>query len=135
MPIMSYATNKDESYVDWKYVDGTGREFNSYFLSGFKVHGNAQQKFQGNYLVLYSRVVENSSALISYRWDYSDKPSTHRFSQEEQVYLHRDDHKFSARRLWLRGQGLAMQIHVRSDGTRPFQIIGYSMFETGNATP
>lgn len=130
--LLSYATASDTSLVDWSFT-GAPSNYNSYFITGYKVHGQGQRKFQGNYLVLFSTSSPGSSAFIRYRWDYSIDNSGHRFSQTEQVYIPKDSVSISPRRVWLRGQGLTLQIEVFSDEDKSFRIVGYSMFETGNS--
>lgn len=133
---LAYAeTNDDTNWVDWYYVDSTGGDYSSYFISGYKVHGQGVKQFQANYLVLFSTVIADSSAYVQYLWDYATSASGYRFSSPEQVYRTVNHASIVPRRVWLRGQGLVLQIKVYSETGKPFKIVGYSLWETGNANP
>jgi hypothetical protein len=134
MASLTYSTADNINNTDWPSVDGTGATYDSYFITGYKVHGQGIKKFQSNYLIIFSRVEEGAGGFIRYAWDTATNTAGHRYSQEETLYLARTNASVTSRRVWLRGQGLILQIKVRSDGTKPFTIVGYSSFETGNAS-
>lgn len=133
MTTLTYAEAAATTYKDWFYVDAVGANYSSYFITGYKVHGGGLRKFQGNYLVVFSQVETNSSAFVQYLWDYATVSTGHRFSTAEQVYVAKSYVSYVPKRLWLRGQGLALQIKFYSEAGKPFNLIGYSIFETGNA--
>lgn len=122
-------------YFDWKYLDAVGADYSSYFITGYKVHGEGLRQFQGNYLVIFMDVQANSSAFVQYLWDYPVNNLGHRMSTPEQCYntANFDETKVSkiTRRVWMRGQGRVMEIKFYSGSGKPFNIIGYSIFETG----
>lgn len=133
MTTLTYSTAENTSYTDWQHLDAVGADYSSYFITGYKVHGEGLRQFQGNYLVVYSDVEANSSAFVQYLWDYATSASGHRMSTAEQVYVARSFIAKVPKRLWLRGQGIALQIKFYSETGKPFNIIGYAMWETGNA--
>lgn len=134
MTQITFSTVNSEALRDWTYVDNVGQDYSSYFVTGYKVHGQGQRKFQGNYLFVFTEANENTSAYARYKWDYTTSASRHRWSSEEQIYSHKDNQAYGIKRMWLRGQGIALQLAIRSDEDSPFTVIGYSMFETGNAS-
>lgn len=135
MTTLSYSTADDDHYKDWLILDAVGADYDSYFITGYKVHGEGLRQFQGNYLVVFSDVEDNSSAFVQYLYDYPTSSAGHRMSSPEQVYITRSFVAKVPRRVWLRGQGLALQIKFYSETGKPFNIIGYAVFESANANP
>lgn len=134
MTTLTYSTATDDTYyTDWSYLNAVGADYTSYFITGYKVHGDGLRKFQSNYISVFSQVETNSSAFVQYRWDYATDSSGHRMSTAEQVYVARSYIAYVPKRLWLRGQGVALQIKFYSQTGKPFNLIGYSVWETGNA--
>lgn len=133
MSSLIYSTASDTLYKDWHYLDGAGADYSSYFITGYKVHGEGQRQFQANYVTVFSEVETNSSAFIQYRWDYATDSAGKRMSTAEQVYVARSYVAYVPKRLWLRGQGLALQIKFYSETGKPFNIVGYTLWETANA--
>lgn len=133
MTTLTYSTASNDALRDWVYLDSTGIDYDSYIITGYKVHGQGQRQFQGNYVYIFTESNADTSAYARYKWDYFTASSSHRWSSEEQIYRHQSNQTYSIKRLWMRGQGLALQLNIRSDEDAPFTLIGYSMFETGNA--
>lgn len=133
MTTLTYGEVKNPGYRDWLLVDGIGADYQSYFITGYKLHGEGLRRFQGNYLVVYSDIETNSGAKVQYLWDYANDAAGHRFSTAEEIYLTRSYVSKTPRRLWLRGQGLALQMKFYSETGKPFNIIGYAIFESAQA--
>jgi hypothetical protein len=124
----TWSEHRDNNYVDFGATD-----FTSYFITGYKLHGNAMMKFQPTYVTVYNEGV--GKAYIQGIWDYAISTSTGRYSTKE--LLNYDDARYSnsARRVKIRGQGRTLQYFVRSLPGEPFAIVGWAAFETGNTTP
>lgn len=133
MTTLTYSTADSVTYKDWVYVDAAGGDYSSFFITGYKMHGGGLRDFQGNYLVIYSNVLDNASAFVQYIYDFSTDALGHRRSTAEQVYLTSTYISIVPRRVWLRGQGKVLQIKFYSQTGKPFSIIGYAVFETSNA--
>lgn len=123
----SEATNL--TYTDW--VTQTPVDYTSYFITGYKTHGNAQNKFQPTYTYVFHEGL--GEIYIQGIWDFAVSSSTGRYSSKQ--YLVFDDPNYSNnhKRVKIRGHGLTLQYYVRSLPGQPFNVIGWSTFETGNA--
>lgn len=128
----SFAEEKDSSYLDWKSVDNIGVNYDSYFVTGYKLHGQGQRRFQLNYIYVYS----NSEVPTSYRiqgiWDYANDRSSGKWTAFQLVTnaLTRFSRRF--RRHKIRGRGLVLQFKISSVQGMPFDINGWSVREVQN---
>jgi hypothetical protein len=131
----TWATEADTNYEDWESA-GTGVSYDSYLITGYRVHGEAIKKFQSNYIEVYSEFENNSSCFIQGIWDYATHTSTKRWSTAQQVYNVNASQNFAVvkRRLKIRGHGLTCQFKFYSEDNKPFNLIGWSTYETANAT-
>lgn len=127
---LTFAQEYDSSYEDWGSAD-----YQSYALSGFKVHGQALVKFQTNYLQIYMDTETNSSCFLEAWWDYASDQDSGRVSNQQQIYNHNSNFSLSKRRLKIRGHGKALQFKLFSESGKPFTIVGWAGFETGNTQP
>ncbi len=131
----TWADNSDDSYLDWSSYDD-GVSYGSYFITGYKLRGEGLRKFQSNWLRVFSRVNVPVSYYIKGIWDYALTGSgTGRWSATQTV-VH-DDLNYSAatRRVKIRGHGISLQLRVDSVEGEPFDIVGWSSFDTVNSTP
>lgn len=124
-----------DSYLDW-VSEGDGIDYRSYFITGFGVHGQAQKYFQAGYVFVYAEDPdENGCAYIMQGlWDWANSGDTGRFTTKQRVDLPANNFGVIKRRLLLRGQGLSLQLKFESVPERPFHIIGWSRWESANAT-
>ncbi len=132
---ITYSQESDTGFVDWFTFNGEGEAYESYFITGYKVHGEGLKKFQGNWLTVFSEVESDSKAYVQYVWDYASSNAGGKYSVAENVYLTRSHVSITPRRLKLRGRGIVLQLKFYSSTGKPFNIIGWSMFETGNQAP
>lgn len=129
------AEELDEDYVDWFTYDSVGVDYTSYFISGYKVHGQGQRKFQSNYVYIFSGEIPsqyNFQAL----WDYANTGDSGDWSSQTHQTVAVSDTQYDIKRnrLKVRGSGLALQFKVYSEPGEPFNIVGWSVWETGNAS-
>ena len=125
---VTFAEENDNGFVDWVSVDG-GVDYDSYFVTGFLVHGQAQSKFQPHYIFIYSSD-DNSQYEFSSIWDFAKTDATGRFSQTQSINHNRQNRYFDFRKIKIRGHGRACQFKVNSVSGEPFTLIGWSTFET-----
>lgn len=133
--LFTFAECRDVGYLDWQSYD-TGTRFVSYFISGYKLHGQAMRKFQSNYVRFFSRNEVPTKYRVQGIWDFANTPSgTGRWSSR-QLIVH-DNSRFDnmSKRLKIRGHGLALQFRAVSVEEEPFDLLGWSLFETGNQAP
>jgi hypothetical protein len=119
------------NYLDWQ-ASGESQDFDSYFISGYKVHGDASRKFQANYINLWCRNDDFSEFDFNSRWDYSISGDSGRWSNLQRVTMDDTNFGYRTRRLKCRGHGKALQYKVTSVTGQPFDIVGWSAWETGN---
>lgn len=137
----TFAEEKDETYKDWE-TPIVGIDYDSYFVCGYKVHGQAQRKFQSNYVYLFFDTSEGGETAYRIQgfWDWANSGESGRYAAiqlgtyEQTVDTSVQHYNVRWKRHKIRGHGLAMQIKVRSVSGKPFKIIGWSIFETQNAS-
>lgn len=125
----TWAEAKSAGYIDWPTLMAT--DYTSYFITGFRLHGNAQTKFQPMYTLVYNEDV--GAAYIQGIWDYSLSTGTGRYSSRQLLQWTDPDYLYSHKRVKIRGQGQTLQYFVKSVSGQPFNITGWSTFETGNS--
>jgi hypothetical protein len=116
---------------DWTTYE-TPLEYPSFFTSSFKLRGEGQRPFQVHYVTVFSKTIVNSSAFMSTIWNYVNNPSTGHVTNKQQAIKYDSDKEYNTRRLLIRGQGVAVQFKFESEGTKPFNIIGWATSESVN---
>ncbi len=123
---LTFAEENDPTFVDW----GTS-DYTTFFITGYKLHGQAQKRFQIPYIYVYNRLTDGSSHYkIQGQWDYALSGDTGRWSTAEIVDIDlSNNYAVKQRRHRIRGRGLVLQVKVSSVSGQPFDIIGWSMYE------
>lgn len=130
----TFADSRDERYVDWYSYDSVGVDYTSYFISGYKLQGNAQKLFQGNYIYVYSDTIPSRYDFQG-RWNYAISSQANKWGSTQTV-IHTDtNYSVLKQRMKIPGEGLALQFKVTSKSGYPFGLIGWSVWETANAQP
>lgn len=131
----TFAEESSTDYEDWSSYDGDGDDFTSYFVTGYMVHGDAQRKMQPNYIYLFNETNEEENQLdFRSQWNYSTSGDTGRWSSTQRLVFPESDYSYQFKRIKTRGHGLACQFNVTSVSGEPFRLIGWSTFETQNAS-
>jgi hypothetical protein len=127
---VAFAESFQTDYKDWETVNAVGESFTSYFVTGYRIHGEAIRKFQTNYVNFFSDAdAEDTQFKVRGQWDFSTSGSSGRDSTVQVVSgLFRAKPK----RLKIRGHGRSMQFRIESVAGEPFSLIGWSAFETSN---
>jgi hypothetical protein len=133
--IFTFANESDERYLDWYEYDSTGTDYTSFFVTGYKVRGDAIRKWQSNYVNLLLKADEETSLYFQGIWDYALNGNTGRWSSRQLVTNDDLDYAAKMRRLKVRGHGRALQYKVTSVPETPFHIVGWAAFDTGNQKP
>ena len=128
----------DTEYVDWGVIaPGYSLDvvdYESYFITGYKIHGDGQRYFQSNYVFVYLDTEDQASCRVQGIWEFTNSGNSGRWSSLQQIYnpnlLYRD---VNYRRLKIRGKGRSLQLRFESETGRPFSIIGWSIAESSNA--
>lgn len=130
----TFMENNDTSYLDYVDFSITGVDYSSYFLAGYKVHGQTQNFFQPNYVFVFLEQETDASCLMQGVFDWTTSTISNKWSSQQQVYNPSSvNRSINFRRLKVRGKGRALQLRFESESGKPFTIIGWSLKETGNA--
>lgn len=131
---ITFAEEYRDNYKDWQTVDNTGEDFLSYFITGYRIHGDGDRPFLTNYVTINYETHASGAALIQGLWEYSLNGDTNRWGSIQQIYMAPNDvnYKHAFRKLKIRGQGKAMQMKVKSQTGLPFFINGWSIFVSTN---
>lgn len=125
------------TYLDW-VADSENFDYSatSLFISGYRVHAEGNKEFQSNYVTFVCSDETNSSAFAQGVWDYSNSISSKKWSTAQQIYNSTPSNRdYRIRRLKVRGWGKSLQFRVTAVTDKPFNVVGWSVFETGNPLP
>lgn len=115
--------------------DSVGVDFTSYFITGYKIHGQAFKKFQPVYVYIYSNNSEPTQYKIQGIWNYATSGDTGKYTSVQIATVDEDDYSFAVRRHKIRGRGTSFQIKVTSVSGEPFDIVGWAIPESVNTGP
>lgn len=126
----SFADEHDEDYVDW-----SSQNYISYFITGYKLRGQAVRKFQIQYAQMWYRTNDGpTSYKIQGIWDYTNSGNSGRWSTIQAVNTGLDRTSTSYRRHRIRGAGYSLQLKISSVDGMPFDIQGWAVVDTVNAS-
>jgi hypothetical protein len=132
---VTFAGANNTDYIDWFSYDDIGTDYTSYFVTGYKLRGDAIRKWQNNWLRIYSRNEVDTSYQIQGLWDYALANSTNRWSDAQTLTHLADNYSHRSKRVKIRGHGQALQFKVTSVTGVPFSIVGWAGFDTANGIP
>jgi hypothetical protein len=145
----TFSLYKDQSFRDWKSVDGEGVDANAYIITGYLSGGDTQRAKQVPYLTVHLLQTESgfdsdfellnqSSCKIQAQWDWTNNVNSNRWGKEFQgyrmkrVYLS-DDFNFNNGHLLvttknkLRGKGKVVSLLFKTEPDKDCQLLGWSM--------
>src|SRR5882762_39382 len=124
----SFADEHDTAFVDWGSIN-----YISYFVTGFKLRGQAIKKFQLQYLQLYTRTnSEPNSYKIQFIWNFANNKNSGKWSSIQQINHGLTHFDTVFKRVKVRGNGYALQFKVISTDGKPFDIKGWAELDTIN---
>lgn len=126
----TFSEANDPQYLDW-WTYGAKVDYTSYFITGYKVHGNAVTNFSPMYVYAYHEGI--GKFYIQGVWDYSVATANGRVSSKQLCSFQDVTYSNNHRRVKIRGQGKSLQYLVKSLSGQPFNIIGWAALETGNS--
>ncbi len=129
----TFAETRRDEYLDW-VEDGTNLDYTSYFTTGYKIAGSTIRDFQSNYVTFYS---DNTSKFnVQGLWDFSNTSNTKRWSNSQTIDATGDtEYDVIKHRRKIRGRGKVVQVKASSVTGQPFDIKGWGVMVTVNATP
>lgn len=136
----TFAEERDTThYLDWwtqNIVNGatTGTPYTSYFVAGYQLHGKAYAKWQPLYLYLFLRNQVQNSYSVQGHWEFAISGNSGKFSTQQTINDNTSTANFAMKyhRYKIRGRGLVFQLKVTSVPGKPFDVMGWSMFEEIN---
>lgn len=131
----TFAECKNTAYLDWVAYDGVGTDYDSTFTTGFKITGETQRFFQSNYVFVFLEQEDDASCFMRGIWDWTTSSDEGKFSVSQQIYNSALTNRvMNFRRLKVRGKGRALQLDFYSETGKPFTIVGWSIWQTSNAS-
>lgn len=131
----TFADTWNDNYVDWFSVDLVGVNFTSSLTTGYKIHGDGLRDVSPTYINLFFTTDEVASTVdFQSRWQYALNGSTGRWSSTQRLITDSGDYAFERKRIKSRGSGIVYQFRLDSVAGLPFNLIGWSVFETTNQT-
>ncbi len=131
---ISWAQENNPNNLDWETEFPDTYPYDSYFSTGTQVHAEGDKTFNQEYITVFSNSVTDSGFFVQGRWDFSTDSITGKWSAPQQGYsTRRGDRSIVRRRLLIRGSGPALQLYFSSDGNKPFNILGWTAWETADA--
>ncbi len=146
---------KDNDWVDWVTVDGTGVDAAAHMVTGYLSGGDFQRQKQITHMTVYSRKTEDgyttdvngdfvptneSSCLVQTQWDWTNSANSNRWGTQFQAYRHRrayfpvditdeyeDGHAVVVSRNKLRGKGRVLSIKFSTEAGKDLHLYGWSM--------
>ena len=130
---VTFADEHDTDYVDWASSINGAVNFDSFFITGYKIRGQGIRKFQPQYIQIYSRTNGEASAYkLQGIWDYANSQNSGRWSALQLVTNGLTRQDTMVRRHKIRGHGYALQFKVSSADGMPFDIQGWIAVDTVN---
>lgn len=133
-----FTFSEERDSVNWKdwVTSGSPVDYKSYFVTGYRLHGDAQRKWQPGYVYVYSDNAANTSYLINGKWNYAISGASGKYSSAQLITNSAITSQFSKqyRRVRIRGHGTVLQLQIASVSGQPFHIDGWSIHESQNAS-
>lgn len=130
----TFSEEKDSiNWKDWDSVAGLlPIDYTSTFTTGYKLHGQATRLWQLGYIWMYSENTEQTAYKIRGLWDYGTSGTSGKWSVGQVINNNIPNFSNVARKIKIRGHGLALQLQVTSISGMPFDFIGWGMFDWVN---
>lgn len=129
-----FEENDTTNWKDFVSVNGTGQDYTSYFITGYKLHGQGITKFQPVYVQMYSNSTVPTSYKINGIWDFANSPNSGKHSTVQQITNALGRFGVTFRRHKIRGSGYSLQFKIQSVTGMPFEIIGWTSLENKNTS-
>lgn len=130
----TFAETSNSDYVDWFLYDAAGVNYDSYFITGYKLAGQGIRKHQTNYINVFSELDNPVAYYIQGLWDYATTGNSGRWSSRQIVEEDFSDYSVKMHRRKIRGAGKSLQIKITSVDGINFNILGWSTLSSVNQT-
>jgi hypothetical protein len=126
----TFSIASNTTYTDWT-SDAENLDYTSSFVTGFRLAGEGNKKFQSNYIDFYLEDETNSAANFRVIWDFNTTFPSAENTKIESIYLTGTSRAVRNRRVKIRGMGKALQFNIASVAGKPFNILGWSSSLSG----
>lgn len=128
----SFAEEYDTTFVDW--ASTVPVNYTSFFVTGYKLRGQAIKKFQPQYVQVYSRAWNTYGGYkIQGLWNYAINSNSGKWSSLQNVEIPSSvNYTTIFRRHKIRGMGYILQFKITSQDNKPFDIQGWGVVDTVN---
>lgn len=130
---MTFAEEFDYGFHDFDSLDGTGSDYTSYFLTNGDMDGDAQRKFQHNYIWLYAN--SGSEVKVQPLWNYANSSTSGNVGTSQLCVFNEASKSHNFKKIKIRGSGRILQLKFTSLTGQPFDLSGWSTFITQNQSP
>lgn len=131
---ITFGETKNSSFKDFYGVDTVGVDYESYFVTGYREEaGGASRRFQSNYVVVYARYRDNPQFYFRSLMDFSNAESSMRWSANQLIqFPETGAYDYQMKKIKVRGTGRGIQFRVSSVSGKPFELVGWSRWQTAN---
>lgn len=145
-------------FKDWYSFNNAGTTYSAYILSGFDMGNNqgGDKSIQGLYITCFlnrtetgvdslGEAINESSCILTSRWDWSDNAIAGKWGAGQEVYRHRrpffpsvpsatfnDGYPVVVTKNKIRGRGKAIQLKFENTPGKDMQLLGWSITYLGN---
>lgn len=113
-----------------------GKNYESTFRTGPRPRGDNDKTQISEYITVFGKAVSNGSAWVRGKWDWANSSASNKWSGEQQWYtVNRSARSLSRKRILVRGSGPTVQLSVRSEAGKPFNLVGWSQWDSVDAKP
>lgn len=135
--LTTFADATSTQYLDWLTHTGTGIDYESYFITGYKIHGQGLRKYQPTWINFFSKTDTSGTTeyYVQGRWDYATSADTGRWSSKQLVKNTDTNYSHGIKRIKMRGHGKVFQMRVSSLTGKPFKLDGWASYETSETVP
>lgn len=128
--VFTFADENNEQYLDFLNADGAGENIESYFVTGYKLHGQGVRLWQPEYIYMYYR--SPSAYSIQGIWNYATSGNSGKYSNKQLANSDLTYFDKGYKRHRIRGHGTVLQVKVASQDGLPFDIMGWGIMEDIN---
>lgn len=112
---------------------GLAADYTSFIVTAPMLDAEAMKFFQTNYVMVFMNTVAGSSCKLQAQFDWTTSGNSGKWSTSQEIYLNIPFSRVGYRKLKFRGKGRALSFKFISTGTGPFELLGWSIFETANS--
>ncbi|MNZ38262.1 hypothetical protein D3C78_557340 [compost metagenome] len=156
----TFSAYTDETFTDWKSVDGIGVDARAYMLTGWAGAEDFQRYKQVPYVTFHFNKTENgfeedgfgdwvptnqSSCLVSSRWEWANHANSGQWGRPFQAYRFKrhyipadisdtfnNGYQTVVTKNKLRGKGRVVSMFIETEPTKDCQLLGWSIVLSAN---